>query len=78
MLIGTRSVAPGPVDDDLPEHSPAIMTHFGSAPPVDWTDRTSILDAAVATARVLSGSPRFACMAAMMAASRDWTSPILA
>ena len=59
VLIGTRPVAPGPVDDDLPEHSAAIMAHFGSAPPVDWTDRTSILDGAVATARALSGSPRF-------------------
>src|SRR3954454_18937605 len=59
VLIGTRPVAPGPVDDDLPEHSPAVMAHFGSAPPVDWTDRTSILDGAVAVARVLSGSPRF-------------------
>ena len=58
-LIGTRPLAPGPVDDDLPEHSPAVMDHFGSAPPVDWTDRTSILDGAVATARALSGSPRF-------------------
>jgi len=59
VLVGTRPVAPGPVDDDLPEHSPAIMAHFGSAPAVDWTDRTSILDGAVASARVLSGSPRF-------------------
>lgn len=59
VLIGARPVAPGPVDDDLPEHSPAIMAHFGSAPPVDWTDRTSILDGAVATARVFSGSPQF-------------------
>jgi len=59
VLIGTRPVAPGPVDDDLPEHSPAIMAHFGSASPVDWTDRESILDGAVAMARVLSGSPQF-------------------
>lgn len=59
VLIGTRPVAPGPVDHDLPEHSPAIMAHFGSAAPVDWSDRTSILDGAVATAQVLSGSPRF-------------------
>lgn len=59
VLIGTRPVAPGPVDDDLPEHSPSIMAHFGSAAPADWTDRASILDGAVATARVLSGSPRF-------------------
>jgi len=59
VLIGTRPVAPGPADDDLPEHAPAIMAHFGSAPPVDWTDRESILDGAVATARVLSGSAGF-------------------
>jgi pimeloyl-ACP methyl ester carboxylesterase len=59
VLAGTRPVAPGPVDDDLPEHSPAIMAYFGSAPPVDWTDRTSILDGAVAAARVFSGSPQF-------------------
>lgn len=59
VLIGTRPVAPGPVDDDLPDHSPTVMAHFGSAPPVDWTDRTSVLDAMVAMARVLSGSPRF-------------------
>jgi pimeloyl-ACP methyl ester carboxylesterase len=59
VLVGTRPVAPGPVDDDLPDHAPAIMAHFGSAPPVDWSDRTSILDGAVARARVLSGSTRF-------------------
>ncbi|MEQ3553001.1 alpha/beta fold hydrolase [Pseudonocardia nematodicida] len=70
VLIGTRPVAPGPVDDDLPEHSPAVMTHFGSAPPVDWTDRTSILDASVATARVLSGSPEFDAAEARAHAAR--------
>jgi pimeloyl-ACP methyl ester carboxylesterase len=59
VLVGTRPVAPGRVDDDLPEHSPAIMAHFRSAAPVDWSDRASILDGAVATARVLSGSPEF-------------------
>ena len=59
VLVGTRPVAPGPVDDDLPEHSPAIMAYFGSAPPVDWTDRTSILDGAVAAARIFCGSPQF-------------------
>src|SRR3954447_7430572 len=70
VLIGTRPVVPGPVDDDLPEHSPAIMAHFGSAPAVDWTDRTSILDGAVATARALSGSPRFDAAEARAHASR--------
>jgi len=70
VLIGTRPVAPGPVDDDLPEHSPAIMGHFGSAPPVDWSDQTSILDGAVATARVFSGSPRFDAAEARAHAAR--------
>jgi len=70
VLVGTRPVAPGPVDDDLPEHSPAIMAHFGSAPAVDWADRTSVLDGAVATARVLSGSPRFDAAEARAHAAR--------
>ena len=35
VLVGTRPVAPGPMNDDLPEHSPAIMAYFGSAPPVE-------------------------------------------
>jgi pimeloyl-ACP methyl ester carboxylesterase len=70
VLVGTRPVAPGPVDEDLPEHSPAIMAHFGSAPPIDWTDRTSILDAAVSTARVLSGSPQFDAAEARSHAAR--------
>lgn len=69
-LIGTRPVAPGPVDEDLPEHSPAVMDHFRSAPPVDWTDRTSILDGAVETARALSGSPQFDAAEARARAAR--------
>jgi pimeloyl-ACP methyl ester carboxylesterase len=69
-LIGTRPVAPGPADDDLPEHAPAVMAHFGSAPPVDWADQTSILDGAVATARVFSGSPRFDAAEARAHAAR--------
>ncbi|MGI5131813.1 alpha/beta fold hydrolase [Pseudonocardia sp. CA-107938] len=77
VLMGTRPVAPGPVDDDLPDHAPEIMAHFGSAPPVDWMDRTSILDGAVATARVLSGSPQFDPAEARARAARvlDRTGP---
>jgi pimeloyl-ACP methyl ester carboxylesterase len=70
VLVGTRPVAPGPADHDLPEHSPAVMAHFGSAPPIDWTDRASILDGAVAAARVLSGSPRFDAAEARAHAAR--------
>jgi pimeloyl-ACP methyl ester carboxylesterase len=54
----------------LPGHSPAIMAYLGSAPPVDWTDRTSILDGAVAAARVLSGSPQFDAAQARAHAAR--------
>lgn len=58
-LVGTRPTAPGPADDDLPEHTPSIMEFFGSRPPVDWTDRASTIDYAVTTARVYSASPDF-------------------
>jgi len=58
-LVGTRPTAPGPADDDLPEHGPSIMEFFGSAPPVDWTDRASTIEGAVAAARVFSASPDF-------------------
>lgn len=59
VLVGTRPVAPGPVDDDLPDHSPEVMARFGGLPLVDWTDRASILDGAVAVAQALSGSAPF-------------------
>ncbi|WP_240157518.1 alpha/beta fold hydrolase [Pseudonocardia broussonetiae] len=59
VLVGTRPVAPGPTDADLPEHAPAVMARFRDAAPIDWTDRTSVLDGAVARARVLSASPGF-------------------
>ena len=58
-LVGTRPTAPGRADRDLPEHAPSIMEFFRSAPPVDWTDRASTIDHAVASARVLSASPDF-------------------
>ena len=37
-LIGTRPVAPGPVDDDLPDHDEATMGPLFSLPQPDWTD----------------------------------------
>lgn len=58
-LVGTRPTAPGRADGDLPEHAPSIMSFFRSAPPVDWTDRASTLDHAVAVTRALSASPGF-------------------
>ncbi|MFC9790155.1 alpha/beta fold hydrolase [Rhodococcus sp. NPDC127528] len=41
-LVGTRPVAPGTVDDDLPDHDPAVMVALFSRPRPDWTDRDAV------------------------------------
>ena len=41
-LVGTRPVAPGPVDDDLPDHDAATMDEVFSRPRPDWTDRAAV------------------------------------
>jgi pimeloyl-ACP methyl ester carboxylesterase len=41
-LVSTRPVAPGPVDDDLPDHDPATMKALFSRPLPDWTDRSAV------------------------------------
>ena len=51
VLIGSRPVAPGPTDDDLPEHDEALMEWLISAPHPDWGDREAALDALVAIER---------------------------
>jgi pimeloyl-ACP methyl ester carboxylesterase len=51
VIIGSRPVAPGPVDDDLPDHDPALMELMVSAPEPDWDDREAALDALVALER---------------------------
>jgi pimeloyl-ACP methyl ester carboxylesterase len=38
-LVGTRPVAPGPVDEDLPEHDATMMDRLFSRPMPDWSDR---------------------------------------
>src|ERR687894_186579 len=38
-LAGTRPVAPGPVDDDLPDHDTATMDRLVPPPMPDWADR---------------------------------------
>ena len=35
-LVGTRAVAPGPPDDDLPDHDPATMRRLFARPMPDW------------------------------------------
>ncbi|MGY1876347.1 alpha/beta fold hydrolase [Nocardia gipuzkoensis] len=41
-LVGTRPVAPGPVDEDLPDHAPAVMAALFSHPLPDWADRDAV------------------------------------
>lgn len=41
-LVGTRPVAPGPVDDDLPDHDKATMGKLFSRPMPDWMDREAV------------------------------------
>lgn len=41
-LVGTRPLAPGPVDDDLPDHDQATMGKLFSRPMPDWMDREAV------------------------------------
>ncbi|MFE3076169.1 alpha/beta fold hydrolase [Nocardia tengchongensis] len=41
-LVGTRPVAPGPADADLPDHDPAVMAALFSRQLPDWTDRDAV------------------------------------
>ena len=67
-LVGTRAVAPGPADDDLPEHDPAVMGRLFSAPMPDWADRAAVAEFAAAGAAVLGDDP----VAARAVAGRIW------
>ncbi len=41
-LVSTRPVAPGPVDDDLPDHDAVTMDALFSRPIPDWTNRAAV------------------------------------
>lgn len=56
-LYGTRPVAPGPVDDDLPDHDQPIMRILFSSALPDWTDRKAVAEHAAAGALVLGDDP---------------------
>ncbi|WP_211240824.1 alpha/beta fold hydrolase [Hamadaea tsunoensis] len=58
-LVSTRPVAPGPVDPDLPDHSPELMGQLFGRPRPDWTDRDSVVDYMTESARLMSGSRGF-------------------
>jgi pimeloyl-ACP methyl ester carboxylesterase len=56
VIIGSRPIAPGPTDDDLPDHDPALMAKLASAPEPDWGDREAALDALVELERACGPS----------------------
>jgi pimeloyl-ACP methyl ester carboxylesterase len=67
-LAGTRPVAPGPVDDDLPDHDAATMGRLFSRPMPDWSDRAAVAEFAARGAEILGDDPA----AARAAAGRKW------
>ncbi|KAA1425207.1 alpha/beta hydrolase [Mumia zhuanghuii] len=67
-LVGTRAVAPGPCDGDLPDHDPATMPRLFSLPMPDWADREAVAEFGAARAEVLGDDP----VAARAAAARIW------
>jgi pimeloyl-ACP methyl ester carboxylesterase len=67
-LAGTRAVAPGPVDDDLPDHDEATMGRLFALAMPDWTDRAAVAEFSAAGAEILGDDP----VAARAIAARIW------
>lgn len=67
-LLSTRAVAPGPVDDDLPDHDAATMDAVFSRPMPDWTDRTAVAAFTADGAALLGNDPE----QARATAARIW------
>jgi pimeloyl-ACP methyl ester carboxylesterase len=67
-LVGTRPVAPGRVDDDLPDHDAAVMDQLFSRPMPDWSDRAAVAEFAAAGAEILGDDPTVA----RATAERKW------
>jgi pimeloyl-ACP methyl ester carboxylesterase len=67
-LAGTRPVAPGPVDDDLPDHDAATMERLFSRSLPDWSDRDAVTEYAAEGAEILGNDPA----ATRAAAGRIW------
>ncbi|MCX4967542.1 alpha/beta fold hydrolase [Streptomyces sp. NBC_00654] len=67
-LVGTRPVAPGPPDDDLPDHDQATMSRLFAHAMPDWTDREAVAEFAAAGAEILGDDPD----AARRTAARVW------
>ncbi len=67
-LAGTRPVAPGRVDDDLPDHDAATMDRLFSRSMPDWSDRSAVAAFAAGGAEILGDDPA----AARATAERIW------
>ncbi|MEU2042933.1 alpha/beta fold hydrolase [Nocardia niwae] len=67
-VVGTRPVAPGPVDEDLPAHDPAVMGALFSRPLPDWTDRDAVAAFAAEGAEPMGNDPQ----EARVTAARIW------
>ncbi len=67
-LVGTRAVAPGPPDGDLPDHDPATMRRLFARPMPDWGDRAAVAEYATGGAEILGDDPA----AARSRAARIW------
>jgi pimeloyl-ACP methyl ester carboxylesterase len=67
-LVSTRPIAPGPVDDDLPDHDAAIMNALFAREMPDWSDRSAVAAFAGDAAEPLGNDPALA----RMTAARIW------
>lgn len=67
-LVGTRAVAPGPPDDDLPGHDEATMGRLFARPMPEWSDRDAVAEFAAAGAEIRGDDPG----AAGATAARVW------
>ncbi|MFJ4855485.1 alpha/beta fold hydrolase [Streptomyces sp. NPDC088730] len=67
-LAGTRPVAPGPPDEDLPDHDRATMSRLFARPMPDWTDREAVAEFAADGAEIRGDDP----VAARAVAGRVW------
>jgi pimeloyl-ACP methyl ester carboxylesterase len=67
-LAGTRAVAPGPPDDDLPDHDRAAMSRLFTRPMPDWADREAVAEFAAEGAAILGDDPA----AGRATAARIW------
>ena len=67
-VVGTRPVAPGRPDDDLPDHDQAVMRRLFELAMPDWSDREAVADFASTRADLLGDDPA----AARATAERIW------